>query len=403
MMYLVEIIRVAFRSILANIFRSMLTMLGIIIGVAAVITMVAIGSGAQRAINEQIESLGANILNVSSSRSFRGGIARNQMTLTVNDAEMLKRDGNYILAVVPEIDGREQIKFQNRNQNVSVTGTTPDFAPVMGFELDKGRLFTPSDNTNKRRVAIIGADIPDELETTADALLGSTISIRNFPFEIIGILKEKGAVGYSNPDDDIWIPLETAQYRVYGTDRLETISVQVMDNVAIEKAIVEIERILRREHRILPGNDNDFSITDSRIFLNTAQEATRIFTFLLASIASISLVVGGIGIMNIMLVTVTERTREIGIRIALGATRLNILLQFLVESMALCILGGITGIAVGYTTAEMLSEIAGWQTYVSIPSIIIAFLFSATVGLVFGIWPARRAAMLDPIEALRYE
>jgi putative ABC transport system permease protein len=402
-MYLFEIIRVAFQSIIANIFRSALTMLGIIIGVAAVITMVAVGSGAQRAINEQIEALGANILNISSSRSFRGGIARNQMTLTVNDADMLKRDSKYILAVVPEIDGREQIKYKNKNQNVSVTGTTPDFVTLKGFEVEMGRMFTESDNSSKRRVAVLGADVPEELETTAGEILGKTIGIRNFPFEVIGIMKEKGSVGFQNPDGDIWVPLQTAQYRVYGTDRLEDINVQIADNVSIEKAIVEIERILRREHKIIPGKDNDFSITDSRIFLNTAQEATRIFTFLLASIASVSLVVGGIGIMNIMLVSVTERTKEIGIRIALGATRTNILLQFLVESMALCILGGMVGIGLGYLASSLLNELAGWKTYVSISSIMLAFLFSASVGLIFGIWPARRAAMLDPIEALRYE
>jgi putative ABC transport system permease protein len=402
-MYLVEIIRVAFQSIIANFFRSMLTMLGIIIGVAAVITMVAVGSGAQRAINDQIEALGAKILNVSSSRSFRGGISRNQMTLTVNDAEMLKRDSKYILAVVPEIDGREQIKYKNRNQNVTVTGTTPDFITVKGFEVDRGRMFTASDNAAKRRVAVLGADVPEELETTADEILGSTISIRNFPFEVIGVMKEKGTVGYRNPDGGIWIPLQTSQYRVYGTDLLEDIDIQIVDNVSTEKAIVEIERILRREHKILPGKDNDFNITDSRIFLNTAQEATKIFTFLLASIASVSLIVGGIGIMNIMLVSVTERTKEIGIRIALGATRTNILLQFLVESVALCVLGGIVGVGLGYFASSMLNELAGWQTYVSGLSIMVAFFFSASVGLIFGIWPARRAAILDPIEALRYE
>jgi len=402
-MYLIEIIRVAFQSIIANFFRAMLTMLGIIIGVAAVITMVALGSGAQKAINDQIESLGANILNISSARSFRGGISRNQATLTVRDAEMLMRDSNYIAAVIPEISGREQIKFGNRNQNISVIGTTPDFAEVRGFELEWGEMFTIADNASKRRVVVLGADIPGELGVEPKDLIGQTLSIRNFPFEIIGIFTKKGAIGWNNPDDDVWIPLYTAQYRVYGTDRLDTISAQVIDSISLEKAMVEIERILRREHRILPGNDNDFNITDSKMFLNTAQEATRIFTFLLASIAGVSLVVGGIGIMNIMLVSVTERTKEIGIRIALGATRTNIMLQFLVESMALCIFGGMIGIAVGYFASNLLNQLAGWQTFVSPASIMIAFAFSAGVGLIFGLWPARRAAYLDPIDALRYE
>ena len=402
-MVIFEIIRVAFQSIIANLFRSMLTMLGIIIGVAAVITMVAVGSGAQRAINDQIESLGANILNISSSRSFRGGISRNQMTLTVNDAQMLKDESKYIMALVPEIDGREQIKYKNKNINVSVVGTTADFAPVKGFEIEYGNMFSLSDDEAKRRVAVLGADIPGELEINPHELIGSMITIKNQPFQVLGIFEKKGSVGYRNPDDDIWVPLQTAQYRVQGTDRLETISAQISESVSLEKAIVEIERILRREHKILPGKDNDFTITDSRIFLNTAQEATKIFTFLLASIASVSLIVGGIGIMNIMLVSVTERTKEIGIRIALGATRTNILFQFLVESMALCILGGIVGIGLGFGASAMLNEIAGWKTFVSPSSIIIAFAFSGIVGLVFGLLPARRAAMLDPIDALRYE
>jgi putative ABC transport system permease protein len=402
-MYLLEIIRVAFQSIIANIFRAALTMLGIIIGVAAVITMVAVGSGAQKAINDQIEALGANILNVESNRSFRGGVSRNQVTLTIADAEMLVRDSNYITAVVPEISEGEQIKYGNKNDNSSIIGTTPNFASVRDYEIEIGRLFTEADNVSKRRVAVLGSKVPEELEVEAGDLLGKTITIRNLPFEVIGILKEKGAVGYNNPDDDVWIPLQTAQFRVFGRDRLEEMNVQIADGVPIEQAMVEIERILRREHRILPGQDNDFEITDSRIFLNTAQEATRIFTFLLASIASVSLVVGGIGIMNIMLVSVTERTKEIGIRIALGATRTNILLQFLVESMSLCIVGGMIGIGVGITASTLLNELAGWQSYVSPASVMVAFIFSAAVGLIFGIWPARRAANLDPIEALRYE
>ncbi len=402
-MYLIEIIRVAFQSILANLFRATLTMLGIIIGVAAVITMVAIGTGAQKAVNERIQALGANILNVESERRRRGGVSRVQSTMTVEDAEMLLRDSEYILAVVPEISGREQIKFGNKNQNSAVIGTTPNFAEVRDFEIDIGRMFTQADNHAKRRVVVLGSSLPEELEVEAEQLLGSVISIRNLPFEVIGILKEKGRMGYNNPDDDVWIPLQTAQYRVFGRDSLEEMNIQVQDGVSIEKAMVEIERILRREHRIPPGYENDFEITDSRIFLNTAQETTQIFTYLLASIASISLIVGGIGIMNIMLVSVSERTKEIGIRIALGATRINIMLHFLVESITLCILGGILGICAGFGASHILSELAGWQTLVSPASVVIAFIFSATVGLIFGIWPARRAALLDPIDALRYE
>ncbi|NNE37951.1 MAG: FtsX-like permease family protein, partial [Gammaproteobacteria bacterium] len=381
-MYLLEIIRVAFQSILANFFRATLTMLGIIIGVAAVITMVAIGTGAQKAVNERIQALGANILNVESERRRRGGVSRFQSTMTVQDANMLLADSEHILAVVPEISEREQIKYGNKNQNSAVIGITPNFAEVRDFDIDMGRIFNEADNNAKRRVAVLGSSIPEELEVEPEQLLGNVISIRNLPFEVIGILKEKGRMGYRNPDDDVWIPLQTAQYRVFGRDTLEEMNVQVAEDVSIEMAMVEIERILRREHRIPPGYENDFEITDSRIFLNTAQETTQIFTYLLASIASISLIVGGIGIMNIMLVSVSERTKEIGIRIALGATRTNIMLQFLVESITLCILGGILGICAGFAASHVLSELAGWQTLVSPASVIIAFAFSATVGLV---------------------
>lgn len=402
-MPLLEVVIIALHSIRANIFRATLTMLGIVIGVAAVITMVALGTGAQKAINDRIEALGTNILNVSSGGLFRGGVSRNQMTLTVADATSLLHDSEYITAVVPEISGREQIKFAGNNQNISIVGTTPDFAVVKDFEIETGRLFNASDNASKKRVVVLGGEVPETLGISADRLLGQTLSIRNFPFEVIGILKKKGAVGFNNPDDDAWIPLLTSQYRVYGTDRVENMSVQISDTVSIERAMVEIERILRREHRIPPGRDNDFSITDSKIFLNTAQEATRIFTLLLAGIAGISLLVGGIGIMNIMLVSVTERTREIGIRIALGATRANILSQFLIESMVLCVVGGAIGVIAGTGASMLLNHLAGWQTYVSAPSVMIAFIFSASVGLIFGLWPARRAAYLDPVEALRYE
>jgi putative ABC transport system permease protein len=402
-MLLGEIIRVALQSIRANFFRALLTMLGIIIGVAAVITMVSLGAGAQRAIDEQIQALGANILTVSASRRFARGVARDQLTLTVDDADALVEQGRHVKAVVPEINTRMQVKFGNRNLNVTLIGTTPNYDDVRGFEIAFGRMFTNGDDQGRRRVVVVGADIPGELGVAPGELLGGTLLIRAIPFEVIGIFREKGSMGFSSPDNDIWIPLTTAQYRVTGSERVENISVQAADGVALERAMVDIERVLRKEHRILPGKDNDFAIYDSKQFLNTRQEATQVFTYLLAGIAGVSLLVGGIGIMNIMLVTVTERTREIGVRMALGATRANILLQFLVESMILCLLGGLMGIVLGWGTASLLSRFAGWQTLVSPMAVGAAFAFSAGVGLFFGIWPARRAARLDPIEALRYE
>jgi putative ABC transport system permease protein len=402
-MPLSEIMRVALESIRANLFRAMLTMLGVIIGVAAVITMVALGSGAQRAIDQQLQSLGANLLTINTGMWFMRGVSRQQNTLTIDDAEALGREAVHLAAVVPEMSIREQVKSGNRNLNVSITGTTPNYADVQGFEVDQGRMFTAADDAARRRVAVVGADVPGMLDVDAAALIGRTLLIRSVPFEVIGVFAAKGAVGMSNPDDDVWVPLQTARYRLTGNDQLQSISVEVAPSATIEQAMVDIERVLRRAHGILPGRDNDFAIFDRKTFFNARAEATEIFSFLLAGIAGVSLVVGGIGIMNIMLVTVTERTREIGIRKALGATRTSIMLQFLVESVTLCVLGGVLGIALGAGLSTLLAKFAGWQTYVTPGSVLLSFGFAAAVGLLFGLMPARRASRLDPIEALRYE
>ncbi len=398
-----ETFLIALQSIRGNLFRASLTMLGIIIGVAAVITMVALGTGAQAAIDKQMEALGGNILSISSSSRFSRGVARDQDTLTTDDADALARESIYLDGVVPEIDNRQQVKYGNRNLNLTILGTTPNYPNVHLFNIEAGRMFNLSDDSARRRVAVLGSEIPGMLDTDAASLIGRTIQIRSISFDVVGVLESKGSSGWRNPDDDIWVPLSTAQFRVAGDDRVETISARVREGVSIEQTMVDIERILRREHGILPGADNDFTIMNRKQFLDSRQEATEVFTYLLAGIAGVSLIVGGIGIMNIMLVTVTERTREIGIRKAMGATNGNILLQFLVEAMTLCLLGGGLGLAVGAAASYFAAEFAGWQTQISSASVVTAFTFSATVGLVFGIWPAKRAAGLDPIDALRYE
>ncbi|HEX6105049.1 MAG TPA: ABC transporter permease [Gemmatimonadales bacterium] len=400
-----ETLALAVGAIRANKLRSMLTMLGIIIGVGAVITMVALGSGAQKAVEERIAALGANVLTVFAGQARFGGVRITDRTiLSTDDYQALLRDGRLLKAVVPEMQQSLQVKYGNQNSNLNIVGTTPNYIEVRNYTVPHGRMFTPGDDEARRRYAVLGASVPRMLGANPAATIGQSLAIRGINFEIIGILSEKGAAGgFGNPDEQILIPLQTAKYRLFGSDRLRTIAVEVADGVPTEQAMVDIERILRREHRIRPGAENDFTIRNPRDILTTQQEASQVFTTLLASIAAVSLVVGGIGIMNIMLVSVTERTKEIGLRKAVGATRSDILLQFLVEALALCLIGGVIGILLGTGAAMALSRFMQWNTLISPQAIAVAFGFSALVGLFFGIWPARRAARLDPITALRYE
>jgi putative ABC transport system permease protein len=404
-MLLGETIVVAFQSIRANKLRAVLTMLGIIIGVAAVITMVALGSGAQKAVEDRIAALGANVLTVFAGQGRFGGIRiTDQTILSTDDYDALVRDATLLKAVVPEMQQSLQVKYGNQNSNVNIVGTTPNYIQVRNYTVPHGRMFTSGDDEARQRYAVLGAAVPRMLGANPAAMIHQTIQIRGINFEIIGILSEKGAAGgWGNPDEQILIPLQTAKYRVFGSDRLRSMSVQVADGVPIEQGMVDLERVLRREHKIRPGQENDFTIRNQQDLLATQQQTTQVFTTLLASIAAVSLLVGGIGIMNIMLVSVTERTREIGVRKALGATRGNIMLQFLVEALALCLVGGGLGVLLGIGAAITLARVMQWNTLISPAAVTIAFGFSALVGLFFGLWPARRAASLDPIVALRYE
>lgn len=402
-MLLGEIIGVALGAIRANKLRSFLTALGIVIGVGAVITMVSLGNGASKAIQAQIEALGTNLLTIYPGQGFRRGIAgADRAVLTSDDAEALKRDARGFSAIVPELRANRQVKYGSQNLNVSVTGTVPGYVDVNRYQVHVGRMFSAGDDEGRKRVAVLGYAIPGMLGTTPELLVGKSLSVGGVPFEIIGLLAEKGAQGsWRNPDEIILVPIQTAQFRLMGTDRLGSITAEVSDVDSIATAMLEIERVLRREHSIAPGGDNDFQILRRAEFLATLEDTTQTFTWLLASIAAVSLLVGGIGIMNIMLVSVTERTREIGVRKALGATRSNIMLQFLIEALVLCMLGGVLGILVGSGGAVALSRLANWNTLLSPLAILIAFSFSAIVGIFFGLWPARRAAGLDPIQALR--
>ncbi len=404
-MLLGEIIRVALEALRANKLRSLLTMLGIIIGVGAVITMIALGSGAQKAVQDRIQALGPTLLSVYPGQSFMRGVASDQrVSLTMDDDTALAHNARYLTDVVPELTRNLQVQKGSQNINVNVLGTTPNYVPVHNYTLTAGRMFTAGDDAARRRFAVLGSAIPDMLNANRDAIIGQEIMIRGIAFEVIGVLSEKGSQGsFFNPDEQILVPLETARYRLIGSNRLRDITVRVDDLSHMNLAMIELERVLRRQHKLRPGQDDDFQIRNQTDILATLQQTTETFKYLLAGIAAVSLLVGGIGIMNIMLVSVTERTREIGVRKALGATSFNILFQFLVEALVLCLVGGLIGVLFGSLGAVVLSQLAHWNTLISPLAILLAFIFSAAVGLFFGIWPARRAASLDPIDALRYE
>jgi len=399
-----EVVRVALDALRVNKLRSLLTMLGIVIGVGAVITMVALGLGAQQAIQDRIAALGPTLLSIYSGQQWHGGVASSGgAALTFADDTALANHSRYITAVVPELESSFQIERGDQNIREDVIGTTPNFVTVRNYTLTAGRMFTAGENASRRRYAVLGAGIPEQFHLTAAEIVGQTIRIRGIPFEVLGVLSSKGAVGFGNPDDDIMIPLQTARFRVMGTDRLRTITVQAVNVRSMNLAMIDIERVLRRQHKLAPGEDNDFRIRNRRDALDTFAATTQTFKYLLAGVAAVSLLVGGIGIMNIMLVSVTERTREIGVRKAMGATKANILYQFVAEAVVMCLVGGVIGILAGAIGAALLSVFAHWNTLISPLAILVAFAFSAAIGLFFGIWPARRAATLDPIEALRYE
>jgi putative ABC transport system permease protein len=403
-----EIISVALGALRANKMRSMLTMLGIVIGVAAVIAMVAIGSGAQAAVKDRINALGTTLLTVNPGQQRQAGVTVGgaNAKLTLDDAKALEDSGGYLLAAVqPEIGGNQQVTYLNKNTSTSIVGTTANYLDVRKYTLASGRMFTPAEDEARARVAVVGPTVATNMGlATPEALLGEKIRIKGLLFEVVGITASKGqASQFGNPDDQILIPIKTARFRVMGNDRLRSISVISPAEDSIASTMAQIQRILRHEHRLKQGAADDFQIRSQADFLNTLGETTAVFTYLLSGIAAVSLIVGGIGIMNIMLVSVTERTREIGIRKALGATRWNILAQFLIEAVVLCCLGGIIGIGIGTGGALIMSKLAGFSTQVSLSVVAAAFAFSALVGVLFGVWPARSAAVLDPIVALRYE
>jgi len=400
-----ESVRVALNGLGANKLRSLLTMLGVIIGVAAVIAMIAIAQGARQDQMERIQRFGTNTLMVMAGQSragrVMGGFGSIQ-TLVPADAEAIEKLGPPIQRVSPEVSRTAQVKYRNMNTNVSVQGTSQDYCEIRNFEVEHGRYFSGDEVRSMRRVCVIGPDTATNLFGQRSPV-GKRVRIAGNTFLVLGIMKAKGAQGWMNPDDQIYVPYTTAMRRLFGMDYLRSISVQVTRMELSQAAIDQIGELLRKRHRLGIASDDDFFVRSQAEMVEAAEETSRTFTMLLAGIASVSLLVGGIGIMNIMLVSVTERTREIGIRKALGARRHDILSQFLIEAVVLSVFGGLLGIGVGVGGSVLLASSAGWTTAISPQAIVLAFGFSAAVGIFFGIYPAHKASSLDPIEALRYE
>ena len=399
------LVRVAGESIKKNKRRTLLTMLGIVIGVGAVIIMVAVGQGAQRGIANQINALGTNLLVITAGASNTSGVSQGAQAfnrLTVDDAEKLKREGTLFAGVTPVVMTRTQVLAGGTNWRTMINGVSTDWQTVRDWQTSSGDFFTDNDVRAMRKVAVVGQTVADNLFPGVDPV-GSQIQIRNVPFDIVGVLAKKGqnAVG-QDQDDVVIIPYTTAQTRLSGNTRIWQILVSATSQQDIAAAQQEAMAIMRESHKIGDGDD-DFTVRNQTEIADAAQGTTRIMTWLLASIASVSLIVGGIGIMNIMLVSVTERTREIGIRMAIGARGSDVLTQFLVESIVMSVLGGAVGLVVGVGGASLVARFTGWSTEVPIQAVALAIGFSAAVGVFFGYYPARKAAALDPIQALRYE
>ncbi|HUK01394.1 MAG TPA: ABC transporter permease [Steroidobacteraceae bacterium] len=397
---------VALRALRRNKLRTSLTALGIIIGVASVVAMVAVGNGARARIESQVASLGQNLLNIFAGSTRTGGVFAglgSASALTLGDAEAIRREVPDVIAISPEVTTSAQAIANGRNWQTSIVGESPDFLKIRDWKLASGSMFSDRDVRTTAKVAVIGPKTATELFGPLDPL-GQTVRVKGIPFVITGVLESKGAgLNGQNQDDRLIIPYTTAMKRITGDRYVRSINVQVVSSERMTAAQDQITSLLRQRHRLTADKDNDFNIFNQKEIADTANIVTSVITLLLGSIGSISLLVGGIGIMNIMLVSVTERTREIGIRIAVGAQASAIQLQFLIEAMILSVLGGFVGILIGLGVARLVQALSDFKPIVSLGSILLAFGVSFAIGVFFGFYPAQKAAALDPIDALRYE
>lgn len=407
-MNLKTVFRIALRALARNKMRSALTMLGIVIGVSAVIAMVGVGQGAENQVQQQIESFGTNTVFVSAGSPARrpGGARRGHWavkTLVVDDMRAIEREVPLVRACAPGTMTSAQVVFRNQNWYTRVMGTTAEYFTVRNWPLLAGTMFGEGEVRSAQNVAVLGKTVADLLFLDEDPL-GETIRIKEYPFQVIGVMAPKGQSPFGDDQDDrIFIPYSTLQKKISGQNWVQFISCTAVSREASRAAQAQIVSLLRERHRIGPGADDDFQVRTQSEVADLAEQTSRVMTLLLGSIASISLLVGGIGIMNIMLVSVTERTREIGIRMAVGATETDIQRQFLVEAVTLSLLGGAVGILLGAAVSGLIASFLGWPVFISAKAVLVAAVFSAAVGIFFGYYPARQAARLDPIEALRYE
>jgi putative ABC transport system permease protein len=408
---LIASIRIALRALTVNRTRSALTMLGIIIGVAAVIAMVGVGAGATARIQAQIQSIGSNLIMVSPGSLSSNGVRLGSgamASLTEDDATAIATECPSVSAVSPTVRGGVQVVYGNSNWATNAQGVTPDYMTIRDATMLYGQFFTPEDVDAAAKVAVLGETVAQNLFGDSDPT-GQVVIIKNVPFTVAGVLTPKGQSPTGQDQDDvILLPISTAMQKVIGANKanakaVSSLMVQAIGPQAMDQALQEVTELLRERHRILPGLDDDFTVRNLTEVFAAQESSAQVMSILLGAIASVSLIVGGIGIMNIMLVSVTERTREIGLRQAVGAKTRDILSQFLVEAVTLSLLGGIIGIGVGLAASLLISHFAQWSTKVSPLSVLMAFVFSALVGVFFGYYPARKAAFLDPIEALRYE